>query len=239
MSHTRTQVLLSLYASGFLSLACVIPCLNSNDPLIVPSMKLLRRKIANSQSPTTIFYIAVRHKARMGLQQDIRSLLSHASEKPGFVSLESLEGCLTEQKVKDHINSINISISPEELKAIFTMPRLFAILVLLGSEKATVALMEEIEDDTFFYCAEEVPSKVGDNDQRAQFSELQSQFPPMLSCRDPPQEFPDSFRPPFTDELQKGPSGSYGIVRKVKIAGGHLPGHSSVSCQYIKFLIKS
>ena len=176
----------------------------------------------------------------MGLQQDLRSLLSDSSEKPGFVSLESLEGCLTEQMVTEHISSINMSISPEELKAIFTMPRLFAILVLLGSEKATVALMEDIEDDTFFYCAEEeVPPKVGDSDQRAQFFRLQSQFPPVLSCKDPPQEFPDSFRPPFTDELQKGPSGTYGIVRKVKLAGGHLSGYSSVSCQYIKFPIKN
>lgn len=200
----------------------------------------MRRKIANSQLPITLSYITVRHKARMGLGQDIRNLLSDSSEKPGFVSLESLERCLTEQKIKEHINSINIPISPQELKAIIRMPRLFAILVLRGREKATMALIEEIEDDTFFYYAEEeVPSKVGNSDQRALFFQAQSRFPPMLSCKDPPQEFPHSFLPPFTDELQKGPSGSYGIVHKVKFAGGHLPGYSSVSCQCIKFPIKN
>ena len=172
----------------------------------------------------------------MGLRQDIRSLLSGISRKPGFVSLESLEECMTEQKVKEHVSSIGIPISPGVLEAIFSRPRLFAILVLLENEKAMVPLIADIEDDTFFYLTgKEIPSKIGDIDQRMDFLRLQSQIPPKLSCKDPPQEFPEYFRPPFIYESEKGPSGSYGIVRKVKVAGGHLAGYSSVSCQYIKF----
>ena len=224
---------LSLYTFGVLSLVRVIPCFNGNDPLIVPLTKFIDKE--GSRWPVVFSYIAVRQKVTMGLRQDIRSLISGISEKSGFVSLESLEECMTEQKVKEHVSSIDIPISPGGLEAIFSRPRLFAILVLLGCEKAMVPLIADIEDDTFFYFTEEdVPSKIGDSEQRAEFYKLQSHIAPKLSCKNPPQEFPGSFRPPF-NKSKKGPSGSYGIVHKVNVAGGHLAEYSSVSCQYIKF----
>lgn len=172
----------------------------------------------------------------MGLRKDLRSLLDGITRKPGFVSLDSLKECMTEQKIKEHISSFSVHVGPEELKVIFTRPRLFAILVLLERETAVIALLADIQNDMFFFhTKKDVPPMVGESNHRAKFFELQSQFPPMLSCKDPPQEFPDSFRPPFLDESERGPSGSYGIVHRVKIAAGHLAGHSSVSRQYIKF----
>ena len=169
----------------------------------------------------------------MDLRKDLDGLLGGISGKHGFVSLESLKGCMIKQKVKKHIDSIGIPI--KLLEDVFKRPRLFAILVLIGCEKAVVALIADIEDDTFFFFTEEdVPSSVGDSDQRAEFFKLQSRLPPMLTCKDPPQEFPDSFRPPFSFIAHHSENGTYGIVRQVRIATGHLIDPSPVSCWDIK-----
>ena len=170
----------------------------------------------------------------MTLRKDLDRLLGGISGEHGFVSLESLKGCMTEQKVREHIDSIGILINSSLLEAVFKRPRLYAILVLIGCEKAVAALIADIEDDTFFFTAKDVPSDVGDSDQRAEFFKLQSRLPPMLTCKDPPQEFPDSFRPPFSFIDRRSQSGAYGIVHQVKIATGHLKNHSPVSCWDIK-----
>ena len=172
----------------------------------------------------------------MNLREDLNRLLGAKSREHNFVSLESLKGCMTEQKVKEHIGSIGIPVNRSLLEeVVFKRPRLFAILVLIGREKAVVALIADIEDDTFFFFTEEdVPSGVGDSEQRAKFLKLQSRLPPMLTCKDPPQEFPDSFRPPFSFIERRSRNGTYGVVQKVKIAAGHLTEHSSVSCWDIK-----
>ena len=168
----------------------------------------------------------------MDLRKDLDSLLGGISGKHGFVSLESLKRCMIKQKVKKHIDSIGIPI--KLLEDVFKRPRLFAILVLIGCEKAVVALVADIEDDTFFFFTEDVPSSVGDSDQRAEFFKLQSRLPPMLTCKDPPQEFPDTFRPPFSSIAHHSENGTYGIVRQVKIAEGHMIDASPVSCWDIK-----
>lgn len=170
----------------------------------------------------------------MNLRKDLEGLLGGISGEYGFVSLESLKECMIEQNVKEHIDSVGIPIDYRLLEAVFTRPRLFAILVLIGCEKAVAALIADIEDDTFFFFEEDVPSDVGDSDQRAEFFKLQSRLPPMLTCKDPPQEFPDSFRPPFSFIERRSRSGNYGIVHQVKIATGHLTKHSPVSCWDIK-----
>ena len=169
----------------------------------------------------------------MDLRKDLDGLLGSISGKHGFVSLESLKGCMIKQKVKEHIDSIGIPI--KLLEDVLKRPRLFAILVLIGCEKAVVALVAEIEDDTFFFFTEEdVPSSVGDSDQRAEFFKLQSRLPPMMNCKEPPQEFPDSFRHPCRSIAHHSVIGTYGVVRQVKIATGHLIDSSPVSCWDIK-----
>ena len=113
----------------------------------------------------------------MNLRKDLDRLLRGMSGEHGFVSLESLKGCMIEQKVKAHIDSIGIPIDSGLLEAVFKRPRLFAILVLIGREKAVAALIADVEDDTFFFAEEDVPSDVGDSDQRAEFFKLQSRLP--------------------------------------------------------------
>ena len=148
----------------------------------------------------------------MDLRKDLDGLLSGISGKDGFVSLESLKGCMVKYKVKKHFDSIGIPTKLQE--DVFKRPRLFAILVLIGCEKAVVALIADIKDDTFFFFTEEdVPLSVGDSDQRAEFFKLQSRLPPMLTCKDPPQELPDSFRPPFSSIAHHSEHGTYGVVR--------------------------
>ena len=162
---------------------------------------------------------------------DLRSALSSLPKEDGFVSLKSLKECMTEKKIKDHISANSIPVNPE---VIFTRLRLFAILVLLECENHVNSLLADIEDETFFfYTKEDIPWKPGESDRRAEFFELQSQFPPMLTRKFPPQSFPPSFRPPFIVVSENGPAGSFGIVRRVRIAEGHLPDHSQVSRQYI------
>ena len=168
------------------------------------------------------------------LRGDLHRLLDRLGEHD-FVSLASLKACMIEQKVKEHIDSLGIDISRTQLEAVLKKPRLFAILVLIGCEKAVVALIDDIEDDTFFFFTNtDVPPGIGDPDQRAQFFELQTRIPPILTSKDPPQAFPDSFRPPFTFVDRHPQIGSFSVVRKVKIATGHLSQHSPVSCWVIK-----
>ena len=162
---------------------------------------------------------------------DLRSALSRLTKEHSFISLKSLEECMTKERIKDHMSSCGVSDDPE---VIFARRRLFAILILLECEKDVNALLVGIKDDNFFYFTEkEIPWKPDDSDLRAKFFELQSQFPPVLTCTYPPQKFPSSFRPPITEVSDTGPSGSFGVVRRVKIARRHLPGHRSVSRQYI------
>ena len=166
--------------------------------------------------------------------KDLPILLSEIPKTHGFVSLASLRECMTEQAIKDHMEKGGQAL---EFQFVLTRPRLFAILVLSGHSNITNALRVDDEDDFFFSSVKEVPSKLWIPDpgagqmkkERAEFFKLQSQFPPILTCKYPPQEFPASFRPPFFSESGKDFSGTFGIVRQVRVAEGHLPGYSSVS----------
>ena len=165
---------------------------------------------------------------------DLHTLLSEIPKTNGFVSLASLEECMTESANKDYMEKNGGTL---DFQYVSTRPRLFAILVLSGHSNITNALRAHAEDDFFFSSVNEVPSRFWDHrpragqmkKERAEFFKLQSQFPPILTCKYPPQEFPASFRPPFISESDKDFSGTFGIVRQVKVAEGHLPGYGSVS----------
>ena len=145
-----------------------------------------------------------------------------------FISLEDLHGLITEQRVEEHLRS-NKRLDRRFREIIPIRPRLFAILVLLEREENLNAILEHIPDDSFVYSNEEdVPQEIGNRDQRADFFDRQSHFPPPLTRDFPPRIFPATFRPPLVDRADEIRHGAYGIVRRVKVAKGHLPEHHPV-----------
>lgn len=110
-----------------------------------------------------------------------------------FISLEDLDGLITEQRVEEHLRS-NKCLDRRFREIIPIRPRLFAILVLLKREEILNEILEHIPDDSFVYSNEEdVPRGIGTRDERADFFARQSHFPPPLT-RDFP---PAYFRPHF------------------------------------------
>ena len=154
----------------------------------------------------------------------------------GFVSLEYLKEHLTVEATGHYLRSKDIPLDNATLRGILAKSlRLVAILIINRQEQA---LKLYNLDDTFVFDREEdVPDDFGD---RKSFFNLQRAFPPRLTCQYPPRKLPSFFQPshhpPFL-ECQRGfRSGSFGIVRQVKIGKGHLPEGTSVNigfCQPI------
>lgn len=157
------------------------------------------------------------------------SLLNHLKDPPKdkkFLSLVDLKQILTEPAIRDHLRDQGLHVDAPTLELLLSRPRLFAILILLKSEQDMGAILQKFEDDTFFYCEkDQVPQVISDQEA---FFEYQARFPPALTCDNPPKVYPALFQPPFSARSKKGGHGSYGIVRQVRVADGHLPGHDKV-----------
>ena len=162
---------------------------------------------------------------------DISSLLNdeYKRQEGKFVSLDFLKDLITEERVEKDPR-FSGRFDRNLLETITNRPRLFAILVVLKREEDLKAVFEHFgDDDTFFYSTEgDVPEEIGDRRQGADFFKQQAHFPPPLTRDFPPRKVSATFRPPFTERDDETRHGAYGIVRRVKLARGHLLEHEPV-----------
>lgn len=160
------------------------------------------------------------------------NLLGHLTrelEGKRVLSLAYLNDLLTEESIRNHFRHQGIHVDASTPKLLLSRPRLFAILILLERERDVATIQRHIKDDSFvFYTEDEVPREIGD---RRAFFHHQAYVPLALTCTYPPQEFPAIFKPPFSFCSKESANGSFGIVRRVKVADGHLPDHNPVRRQ--------
>lgn len=160
--------------------------------------------------------------------------LNSELEKKRFLSLAYLKDVLTEKTIRAHFGHQGLYsyITSPTLELLLSRPRLLALLILLKREQDAEKMLGLVKDDTFFFDSEDqVPEEIG---YQRDFFQCQAYFPLALTCTYPPQEFPASFQPPFSERSTGWAAGSFGIVRQVRIAVGHLPEHHPVSLQSSK-----
>ena len=106
---------------------------------------------------------------------------------------------------------------------------MFALLVMDSLEHALNDMTEsEFDDKTIFEREDAVPVAVGTREKRENFWRQQWRFLPPLGRDFPPQDRSWEVSPPFIQEAREYFHGSYGIVRRVKVAREQLLGSNPV-----------
>ena len=156
------------------------------------------------------------------LKRKLYSKLDHEIEKYKFISVARLEELINQRAVSGILGE---ETSPEVSESIVSSSRkLFAILVLLDSEREILRFHEKNADDNEFPLSddEELCCETAAHTRlHSEIMHKQWVVPPVFR-KSQHLELPASYIPPFL-EIDEIDGGSFGIVYKVTVAKGHLP----------------
>lgn len=155
---------------------------------------------------------------------DLKKVLEDELKYRTYISLETLERCITLDYVAGHLQAKR----PISDAIVSRAPKLFAILLLLGHEHA----IEQYLSNGF--CDENFPIRdksqipaIGRTDLRQKLYDKQWCIPVVLDP-DIHLDLPLEFVPPLIIDPNWFEHGSFGIIRSVRVAKGHLPRYDSV-----------
>ena len=148
-------------------------------------------------------------------------------KEPRFIQLEKLHSLITPERVASHLRTkCPDTADPQQI--VSSAPKLFAILVLLGQETAiSEYLSKGFCDKDFPILDKTLIPDLDHGEHKQALYEKQWCIPIVL---DPSEHLylPFQFKPPFLEDTYRD-KGAFGIVRKVRVAKGHLPHYTSVS----------
>jgi hypothetical protein len=138
-----------------------------------------------------------------------------------YISSEVLRRLLTPQLVGNSLNGAGINATQDLVDAILTRaPRLFSVLLLIDRVNRITTLLESGWDDGRWPLSEVKVPEFDCDQKRQEFFQTQWLLPPIFT-REKHLEFPgDAPLPLLKKDI--GGNGSFGVIWKVKIAGGHL-----------------
>ena len=170
---------------------------------------------------------------------DLKRQLEKA-ETQGFIPLKGLQRLINAKSVRDYFSSKNVKISREGSEEIsLKAPRLFAINVLLDRGWVVQEYLSKHCDDKDlpFFQSSDIP-EIGSTEYRSRLYRKQWVIPTILQPTEH-RNFPTGFIPPITyeDKQMKNRGGKFGQVHKVKVADGHLAGHSTVRTTSLQCLL--
>jgi len=165
---------------------------------------------------------------RRDSDMDLRPRLLNEKKKLRFISIAALTRLITESSVAAHLAFRGIQHQRSGVSAIVsTAPKLFAILIILKLEHHILDFVRGGKTDDMFPISEADIPAFETEKHRQEFFLEQWTIPPRFD-RKRHLEFPRNAKPPFL-EKERSNNGTFGIIYKVKVADGHLPGYSAVS----------
>jgi len=152
---------------------------------------------------------------------DLRHKLLGVKERYGFISISEIRKLVTEEAVRSHLKS-NYKEGSTWPKSQFSLSlKLITILILIGEEACLEQFLKQNISDDIFPVAEIKVPVFQDTNKKHRFFVEQDTVPPI-------------FRPyeqlylsrtttlPFISSKERIGSGSFGIVKRVTVANGHI-----------------
>ena len=172
---------------------------------------------------------------------DLKERLEKA-KTPGFIPLKALHRLIDAKSVRDYLSSKNVKISQAGSEEISSKaPRLFAIHVLLDRGWVVQEYLSKGfgDKDLPFFKISDIP-EIGIAAYRSNLYRKQWDIPTVLQPVEH-RNFPTGFIPPITNEDKqlKDRGGMFGHVYKVRVADGHLAGHSTVRTTPLRCLLNA
>jgi len=152
---------------------------------------------------------------------DLRHELLGVKEKYGFIPISEIRKLVTKEAVRSHLKSNYEEGSTWPESQISLSLKLITILILIGEETCLEQFLKQNISDEIFPVAESKVPVFQDTNKKHRFFVEQDIVPPIFR----PSEqlcLPRTTTLPFISSQERIGSGSFGIVKRVKIANGHI-----------------